>query len=368
MAHIKKVGPGKYLIRVSKGSRKARTWINKTFHGTLAEARAHARKQETLLDRGFVPQSALTFEEYFTLWLKSIAPRVAPRTLDGYEGYIRRYALQHLRGRQLVAIRPEHIQKICVGIGKSPGTVRQLHASLNACFSWAVRREYLRTNPCRNPDLPRRDAIAKPILDEAEAARFMEICRSSKNGLIFIFALQTGMRPEEYLALRWRDISGCDVSIQQAVQFQRKGGGFYFKELKTQRSRRRIDISERLRGWLVEHRREQNEHRLRMKGTWANYDLVFPNEIGGPFPTNNLTRRYLAPILNECGFDKRISLYSLRHTCATLLLMMGENPKTVADRLGHSSVVLTLNTYSHVLPHIQAEATKKLDRLLRGVA
>jgi integrase len=149
------------------------------------------------------------------------------------------------------------------------------------------------------------------------------------------------------------------------VQFNRKGGGYYFKALKTQRSRRRIDVSESLRQLLQAHKIEQNMHRLAMRGTWFDHGLVFPNEIGRPFAINNLTRRHLKPILDKCDFPKHVTLYSLRHTCATMLLLAGVNPKVVADRLGHSSVVITLDTYSHVLPSLQADATELINQAMR---
>jgi integrase len=317
------------------------------------------------MDSGLRRESQLLFADYLELWLAAIAPKLAPRTLDGYEGYIKRYALKPLAKFKLAEIRNHHIQQIYLSIGKAPGTVRQLHASLNACFAWAVRREYIRQSPCKNVDLPAREHRDIEVLTSDEIARFTDVACSMQNGLIFMFALQTGMRPEEYLALRWSDITGRDISIQQAVQFNRKGGGYYFKALKTQRSRRRIDVSESLARRLHEHRIEQNIHRLAMRGTWFDHGLVFPNEIGRPFAINNLTRRYLAPILEKCDFPKHVTLYSLRHTCATMLLLAGVNPKVVADRLGHSSVVITLDTYSHVLPSLQADATELINKAMR---
>src|SRR5436190_4446350 len=365
MASITKKGERKYLIRVSKGTGKGRTFVNKIFRGTLADARAESRRQETLLDQGLRPQSVLKFEAYFELWLKAITPKVAPRTLDGYDGYIRRYALTRLSKLKLAEIRNFHIQEIYLATGKAPGTVRQLHASLNACFSYAVKREYIRTNPCKNTDLPQRERRDMQVLDPKEAAAFISWCQTMPRGLIFEFALLTGMRPEEYLALRWSDISGCEISIQQAVQFNRGGGGYYFKDLKTARSRRRISISESVRKRLHDHKIEQNIHRLAMKGTWFDHGLVFANEIGRPFAINNLTRRYLKPILDKCSFDKHLTLYSLRHSCATLLMMQGINTKIIADRLGHSSTVITMDVYSHVLPGLQDDATNALDNILR---
>lgn len=367
MAQIKKLADSKYLIRVSKGTGSGRTYINKTFRGTKAKAKEYARDQETLLDSGHAPESAFTFEQYFDQWLKAIGPKLSPRTLDGYEGYIRRYAFDSIKGMKLADIRLFHLQTVYIDIRKSPTTVRNLHAALRTCFAYAVKRGYLRANPCTNADLPAKVRNEIVVMTNEEAARFAEVCREMQNGVIFGFALETGMRPEEYLALRWRDIAGREVSVAQAVQFNRKGGGYYFKDVKTARGRRRIPISETMRLRLVTHRREQNEHRLAMKSTWFNYDLVFPNEVGRPFAINNITRRYLQPILDKCEFGKHITLYALRHSCATLLLMQGANPKTVADRLGHSSVVITLDTYSHVLPHIQDAATDMMESIMRGV-
>jgi integrase len=93
--------------------------------------------------------------------------------------------------------------------------------------------------------------------------------------------------------------------------------------------------------------------------------LVFASDIGTPLHYRNLTLRYYNKILEQAGFDKEgFVLYSLRHTCATLLLASGENPKKVADRLGHSSVRITLDTYSHVLPEMEQSASEKLNEML----
>ncbi len=380
MASIKKLSDGKYLIRVSHGTGGRRQRVNKIFYGSRRDAEQDARDEETMLHSGRGHAAGLRFEKYLPLWIKSITPRLSPRTVSGYDEYIRRYALASLTGLKLGEIETYHIQQIYNATDKSPTTVRNLHASLNACFSWAVKHDYIKSNPCRNTERPAKVRPDIITLDPAEAARFADICREMRLGIVFEFALETGMRPEEYLALRWRDVAGREISVCQAVQFNAKGGGYYFKDIKTQKGRRRISISETLRLRLVQHRREQNEQRLAMKGTWFNHDLVFPNEIGRPYHLTNLIRRYLRPVLRAMwppvelpdGSEqphpdsKHITLYSLRHTCATLLLMSGYNAKIVADRLGHSSVVMTLDTYGHVQPHIQDEATDAMERILRG--
>lgn len=367
MANITKKGKQKYLVRVSKQSNGRRKFHNFTFRGTLEKAKEFARTKETQMDLGELDRTELTFKEYFEMWIKAVTPKLSPRTIDGYEGTVNRYAMATLEKMNLNDIRNHHIQSIYLAMDKSPTTVRNLHASLRACFSYAKRREYISVNPCTHIDLPARSTKQISVLDFKQARALVQACAKATNGLIFEFALETGMRPEEYLALRWSDLDGNEASVQQIVQYNRSGGGFYFDTPKTKKSRRRVPISEPLRKRVARHRTEQLKHRIGMKGTWFDNDLIFPNEVGNPFALNNLTIRYFHPILEAAELKGLgITLYSLRHTCATLLLMSNENPKVVADRLGHSTVTITLDTYSHVLPHIQADATETLRNIMRG--
>ncbi len=115
---------------------------------------------------------------------------------------------------------------------------------------------------------------------------------------------------------------------------------------------------------LVEHKRRQSEERLLLGSEWQNHGLVFTTSLGSPLNTSNLTPKHFKPALDRAGLPRTIRLYDLRHTCATLLLSAGVNPKVVSERLGHASVALTLDIYSHVLPGMQKAATDKLENLL----
>ena len=114
---------------------------------------------------------------------------------------------------------------------------------------------------------------------------------------------------------------------------------------------------------LAAHKRRQAEVRLKLGAAWQAFDLIFCGAEGTPLSIPNITYRYFRPILTK-GKLPRIRLYDLRHSCATLLLIAEENPKVVSERLGHSTIVLTLDTYSHVLPTMQQGATARLDKLL----
>ncbi len=151
------------------------------------------------------------------------------------------------------------------------------------------------------------------------------------------------MRPEEYLALQWKDVDleRGTVMVRRALIWRETGGGWYFGEPKTARSRRSIPLPPSTLRALKEHRRVQAEERLKAGAEYQNNDLVFATSEGGPIQPRNLKRRHLRPILERAKLPVSFRLYDLRHTCATLLLASGEHPKVVGERLGHATVTLT---------------------------
>jgi integrase len=173
------------------------------------------------------------------------------------------------------------------------------------------------------------------------------------------------MRPEEYLGLQWKavDLEHGIVTVQSTVIW-RNDGGWYFGEPKTTSSRRSFPLPLSIVSALREHRRKQAEERLRMGPRYENHDMVFATREGTPLMIQNVRTRHFKPILKRAGLDESIRLYDLRHTCATLLLAIGENPKVVSERLGHANVSITLDVYAHVLPSMQQAASEKLETLL----
>lgn len=204
------------------------------------------------------------------------------------------------------------------------------------------------------------------FLDQTARQVVLSIAKDDKWYVIFSLAISTGMRPQEYLGLQWKDIdfaSGA-ATVQRALVWKRKGGGWSLQEPKTTFSRRTIPLPVSILEELRSHRRKQLEERLRCGQAYQNKDFVFATEIGTPILPGNLMRRHFKPLLRKAGLSEEIRLYDLRHTCATLLLSAGVNPKIVSERLGHASIVLTLDTYSHVLPSMQKGAADKLEQLL----
>ncbi|HEX3143911.1 MAG TPA: tyrosine-type recombinase/integrase [Pyrinomonadaceae bacterium] len=112
---------------------------------------------------------------------------------------------------------------------------------------------------------------------------------------------------------------------------------------------------------LKRHKVDQAEHILKLGADYQKHDLVFASETGTPLLWRNLRPRHFKKILETMDCQR---LYDLRHTCATLLLSAAVNPKIVSERLGRASVVLTLDTYSHVLPNMQQTATEEIEKML----
>lgn len=383
MASIKKVKGG-YFVRVSKKEGGKRKFINKKIRGSLQDAQKYARTKESLLDLGHsVEEITQTFETYFAKWLVANLKKVAPGTYNQYKTLPVRYIPEELWRMNLSEIRPHHLQDVYDAVSKKglDASVAKLHSYLRIFFRYAVKKGVLRKNPCDQTDVPKPAKKEIVTLTPEESKAFITASRTVGNGIIFEFALETGMRPEEYLALRWRDIdwTRSAIQIRQVVCENRTGGGFYFKSPKTAKSARQIPLSPELRSLLLDHKRTQNEQRLASKVAYEPLDLVFATQIGTPLQLKNIRTRVFLPILEAIGIiekiedggklkkikQKNVTLYSLRHTCATLLLMAGENPKVVAERLGHASVVLTLDTYSHVVPTMQEKATERLNNILR---
>jgi integrase len=141
--------------------------------------------------------------------------------------------------------------------------------------------------------------------------------------------------------------------------------GLHLREPKTARTRRRIALSSSAIDALCHHRSRQAVECLRLGPAWEDHDLVLANKIGKPIEASKLLRRSFWPLLTKAELP-RIRSHDMRHAAATLLLQQGVHPKVVSGLLGHSSIGLTLDTYSHVIPDMQQKAVVAMDALLRG--
>ncbi len=369
-------GERTWLVRVFMGrdANGKQNFHYKTIHGTKKDAEKYRNKVATERDLGvFVQPSRTTVDEYLDEWLETGArPRLHERTFADYSELMKRYIRPVLGGKKLSDLRSLDIQAVYSQMlerGLSPRTVRATHVVLNSALKQAVRWGMISLNQAQNVDLPKRMRKEMMALSAADSARFLDVAKNDPHSLVFAFAVATGMIPEEYLGLQWKDVDlqKGTATIQRTLCWRRqKGGGWYFGPPKTSSSRRTVPLPASVTIELRHHRIRQAEQRLQVGSEYQIWDLIFATATGGPLHPDNLNARNFKSVCKRAGLSPKLTLYTLRHTCATLLLLAGENPKVVCERLGHSSIVMTLDTYSHVLPCMQEAATEKLEMMLFG--
>lgn len=317
---------------------------------------------------GWTEPQRQTLNEFLDLWASVKQGTVEPQTWTTYEQVLRYYVRPALGNIKLSKLTTSQIQLLYADMrqrGLSPRTVRYAHSVLNMALKKAIQLHVLTENPAQYADKPKQTHKEMRPLSPSEARAFLEATALDEFGLLFTVALTTGARPGEVLALQWKDVDWDQGTLTVHRALVRQKGTWFFKEPKTKRSRRQIPIPTTVLRALRQWRAEQSVTRLQMGKDWENHDLLFTGTHGQPLVERNLVRRHFTPLLKAAGLPN-IRLYDLRHTCATLLLTQGENPKVVSERLGHASVVLTLDTYSHVLPGMQKDATAKLETTLFG--
>ncbi len=312
-------------------------------------------------ERGGLPDSGrLTVAQFLERWLEDGArPSVRPTTHANYCSVIRCHVIPELGSEKLARLGPLKIQELYSKLekaGASPRMRQLVHAVLHRAFGQAVRWNLIPHNPTANvvrPKVPRHEVRA---LSSAESRHLLNIAKGDPLEALYVLALTTGLRQGELFGLRWKDINlrGRTLSVQRGIV--EVNGKIEVSEPKSAKGRRRIDLSELAVGAL-------REHRKRLGATPHPEVWVFADSKGGPMRKNNFTRRSWWPLRKRAGLDK-VRFHDLRHTAASLLLSAGVHPKVVQERLGHSTVALTLDVYSHVLGGLQRDAADRIDEVL----
>jgi len=209
-------------------------------------------------------------------------------------------------------------------------------------------------------DLPPIKRTQMQTWDDNDITRFLEAAKESPYYALFYTALFTGMRRSELLGLAWRDVDFlyCQLSITRSLHHL-KDGSYVFTQPKSAKSRRTIALSPSVVLLLKEHKEKQELERVTLGKLLADDDLVFSTLEGKPLRPNTITRAWVT--LSVRAGVKAIRLHDARHTHASIMLKQGIHPKIVQERLGHSSIEMTLDIYSHVMPGIQEAAAKRFD-------
>ena len=306
------------------------------------------------------------FKNFLEQFLIRIQPSLHPNTFKDYSQVIRDHINPSIGSIKLKDLNPDHIQvfySIKLENGTTPTRVRYIHAVLHRALNLAVRWGYIDRNPAKFVNKPRQPRKEMNSLSTEQVRIFLIKSRGSRYETLFYLAVTTGLRIGEILGLRWSDIDWESGSLRIQRQLQRvHGKGLIFSKPKSRSGRRLIMLGSTTTQKLQDHKRHQHMQIQDAGKEWEVLDLVFPETNGSPSKPRKITRHFKTLLL-EAGLPN-IRFHDLRHTSATLMLQCGVHPKIVQERLGHSSISITLDTYSHVLPVIQSEAAQKLDELL----
>jgi integrase len=361
-------GEKRWLVRVYLGrdrETRKRTYHNRTIYGSLRHAQAYLtrRLHERDLSRG-VEGLQVTVDEFLDHWLKTaVKPKVRGKTYSDYANMLRRYIRPAIGTRMLASVSPLEIQaayQAMIDRKLSARTIRYAHSVLRAAIRQAIRWQLLLADPTQGVQLPNPQCREMSVLTTEQARTFLKAASLSPQACLFAVALTTGMRPSEYLGLCWRDIDWDRGTVSIVRTIHKHEGQWIFADTKRVLSRRIV----KLQTWvlaLLRKLRSTTHEAVVCASAFA--DLIFTTAHGEPINEEYLVKKHFKPLLREASLPN-IRLYDLRHTAATLALTIGVAPKVVSEQLGHASAAFTLDTYSHVLPHMQDEAAAKMEAVL----
>ncbi len=354
-----------YMIELgrdpSTGERKRRTGRG---FASKKEAETALRRGLTDLESGAnVDRTVMTVAEFLNGdWLSAHRQQIRPNTLDAYRSAIQRHIVPHIGAIRLQQLSPRDVNRLYALLAErgsqtggplAPKTVRNTHVVLLRALADAVRWELIRRNPAAAaspPSAARRPRVPEPWRPH-EVRTFLESVVGDEWEALWVLAATTGMRRSEILGLRWSDVNLTRARLSVVQTVVPVGGTPEVGAPKTKRSARQVHLDTTATAGLRARRR-------RLPVDLPDEALVFARSDGSPLRPGTVTNRFQR--LRQRADLRHIRFHDLRHTWATLALEAGINPKVVSEQLGHANISITLDTYSHVIPALQADAVDRV--------
>jgi integrase len=362
---LTKCPDGRWEARITLENGKRKSFFSRTRQAAARRLAEALRDQ----DKGLpIVGEKQTLRAYLAEWLAIIKPTLRESAWQRYEEICRLHIVPRLGGYQLSKLGAQHLNQLYaekLAQGLSPRSVRYVHVTLHKALNDALRVGLVQRNVALVTTPPRKRRRTMEVFSSEQARIFLEAVRGDRLEALYVVAITCGMRQGELLSLRWRDTDLDAGHVQVRSSVRKRPGRFIFTDPKTEHGRRKVALTALAIQALLQHRARQQLEQLAAGPAWSDGDLVFCNELGQPLIGINVTRHQYVPILKRAGLPL-IRFHDLRHTAATLLLLQGVHPKIVSEMLGHASITITLDLYSHVLPDMQKDATAAMDRLLRS--
>lgn len=351
------------------------------------------------VEGGLLPSAdKITLGQWIDCWLEDyIKPTVRVKTYEKYKASLVPYVKKKIGETPMRNIKAPDIQRVFNemlssggknGKGLSTCTVRNTRVCLSMSYSKAVQVGIVANNVVSMTKPP---SLVKEAIQPLTAKQASELIKVAKkndymptkffkfhsdessdytlalNYAVILLALNTGMRIGEIFVLRWPDIDfeQCTINVQRSLTHSNTQG-MIFQEPKTKGSKRKISVPGSIMKELKLFKRKQEKYIALVGSLYEdNTELVFASWQGKPFDTKQFTRRSFKRMLEKADIEKSFSFHDLRHTHATLLLKDGVNIKVISERLGHSTIAMTLDTYSHLMPDMQETAVRSLERIFK---
>jgi integrase len=349
MAHVEKRGPHRWRARYRGPDSRERS---KTFERRV-DAERWATTQEADKARGAWVDPALA-RTTFDRWAEQFtALQVAlkPKTAAGYAGILRRHLQPAFGSRPLGNIQPIEVRTFVADLqarGMAPRTVRNVYRLLSRIMGAAVENRLIPRSPCSGVAVPRAQTREMVVLSAEQVGALAEAIGSDYGPLV-TFAAYTGLRWGEVAALRVGRLNLLRASADVVESASEVGSGIQFVAPKNGRTR-----TIRLPRFLV-------DILAPVVAGKAPAELVFASRSGLPLRHGHFYTRVFRPAVRRAGLDTGLRFHDLRHTCAALLIAQGAHPRAIMERLGHSSITVTMDVYGHLLPSLDQALTEGLE-------
>ena len=311
---------------------------------TKKDAQAALTKALNQLNEGtYVEPSKMTLNEFLDIWIESKKLTVKVNTQQKYHYILQNHIRPFLGQMRVASIKPLHISQLYSELhekGRSNATMQSVHTVLVNIFNEAVKLQVVTQNVVVAISKPQHKPQEMNIWNQEEVQKFLEVATDTPYELVYVLAINTGMRQGELLGLLWDDVDFEKKVIK--VRHTITAGSNEVQESTKTASRA--------------------EQRLKLGDSYQNMNLVTASTVGTPINPKNLRRNFNSLI--KKASVPQIRFHDLRHTHASLMLQLGINVKVISERLGHASSKITLDRYSHSLPTMQKEATKAFDNFI----
>ena len=339
------------------GKRRQRTIRLGIFPSRKEAEKAQITEMAKIIQGDWVEPSKQTLKQFLARWMEVyVKPSLALNTARTYDSLIKTHVLPVIGARRLHLLNATdliEVYELAQQNGAAPASVRLVHAIVGRALKDAVRWGFLLRNPADNVDAPKAEKKEMQALTREEVSQLVAALDETYGPIVYT-AVMTGLREGELLALRWSDVHFDRGTIRVHRTIGSKG-------TKTPKSRREVQVGASVLSVLQAHKERQLAH-ARFVGPGYVVGLVFATKLGTPMSAF-VVRKAFYRTLERAGL-RQVRFHDLRHTHATLLLAMGEHPLKVSRRLGHSSIAITMDRYSHVTPEMDQNMAQRLDDYL----